>query len=1576
MSTRKKKTTADEQKNVFQPIVESIYHFTGLPVSVWTPNKKGETLRIVAYVGLPENYAKTVYLALDQPSVGGDALKYKKVQKVMDINTDSRWKYKKQAKDMNWKSAICVPIVVDNIAIGVIDVYAYTKHSLLDVAQILPDFAKQISLTLENAKQTEVRQRILDIASKLQTITENPKIVLNEIVKGACELIGASSAVVYPYDGERSEFHDIANVASYGLKQPLVIPEKPRAKGGMAADVMRKGEVIIANLKEQGPSSYARSSFVRKEGIQAFIGIALKEGINVLGVLYVNFNTSHVFTRQEKDTISLFAHQSTNALNNARLYQQAASQISALEKLHEVGITLTSAPNTSESLRGVLTRIANSAQHVLGADLVDLYQYFQGEDRYDLPPVQIGNRYDKIVSKTVYTDDVIYKIVQNKKPDYIVDSQENKTLNTSFTVKRPDAPKKRFVIREDIKSTAAIPLMVGSEVVGVLFANYRNRQEFSRHQIELIELFAHQAAIAIRNGRMFEQRRVLQDIAKDITGILDIDELLHKILSRSLKLLGCEIGSIALLNKITNQLEFQYPVGKERYLSVEFSKGLIGTAAETRKPVRVGNVNKDNRYIKHVATTRSELDVPMLIGNELIGVLNAESTRFDAFDENSEELAIILAGQAAIAIYNSRLYRESLLRSERLELVRKVAAAVSSATDIKTILQLAVDGLANVIEVKQSAVALFDETGEYANVRVEYLESGCVSALGHRIPLKNNPQIDKILETKHPLIVDDVQNDPIMAQTRDAMAKRKTFSLMVVPIIVDDEVVGTIGVDAVGEKRHFTEEEAELAQAIANQAATALRQLNEQLNDIRAFQEITEQIHQGDLGAVLNLIAERAVELTGAKHGGVWLVNKTRTALEFGGLANKAQYKQSPPNIPLDKTSDNSFSKRVVLSKKSYISGNVHKDKNYKPWYKDTRSELTVPVMYQGRVIGTINVESPIEDRFTEDHHKRLLEAMAGQAAIVVQNARLLDSLNIVNDIGRELTSGIRLKEEEILESILKVGAQDMYIALYNEESGEIRFPLATQKGKRVEYPTRKADLEKRGKTEEIIFTRKPILHKTKKDAKEWYGQPGHEEKVGLIQPSWLGVPMLVGERVLGVLAIYDLEQEHAYDEQDLQVFSSMASQAAIALDNANLYYDVNQKLERRVNAFAALNDIGVNLTSGIRAKETEILKLIYSQAQKLTGAQDMYIALYDEDTEIIRFPLATQKGKLIEYPSRKANMEKRGKTEGIIITRKPILHKTKKEAENWYGQPGYEEKIGLIQPSWLGVPMIVDERLLGVIAVYDLEREYAYDEQDLEVFSLMASQAAIALDNARLYEEARDDAKAKGKLATLGTVMATLQHRINNSFSLIIPSLAMLRPRLDESDETVSEVLDIIERNARYASEIIMRIQKQLQEEELKEVNVNTIVQDVVIKLEESWKAITTRPKVSVILELDDTISIIHGYSGQLAEVFHNLVENAYKVLAKGGEIVISSKQKGDMIYINVSDTGPGIPPQIQNRIFKKPVPSQNPGGGAGLGLWLSSLMLQSISGDINIKKSDSNGTIMVVRLPLISMEEKEAVK
>jgi two-component system, NtrC family, sensor kinase len=318
------------------------------------------------------------------------------------------------------------------------------------------------------------------------------------------------------------------------------------------------------------------------------------------------------------------------------------------------------------------------------------------------------------------------------------------------------------------------------------------------------------------------------------------------------------------------------------------------------------------------------------------------------------------------------------------------------------------------------------------------------------------------------------------------------------------------------------------------------------------------------------------------------------------------------------------------------------------------------------------------------------------------------------------------------------------------------------------------------------------------------------------------------------------------------------------------------------------------------------------------------------------------------------------------------------KEAQEWYSQFGHAEFIGHIQPSWLGVPMITGGKILGVIAAVDLKREYAYDEFHLEVLSAMASQAAIALQNARLYEEVRADAIANRQLATLGTAIAALQHRINNTLNIISPNVTRLRDHLStKNDPEVEEILGIIDRNTRYTSTLLNRIQTPLQEVGLVNVDVNAVLTEIFNRQKREWTARTPLQLIAQ-LELDPGIPVISLPIGQISEVFSNLIDNAYRALDKayrdGGTLKKDAKvevetklDKGDTIKVRVTDNVPdGIPLPVRARLFDKPVPSRTPGEGSGLGLWLSKLIMQRIGGDIRIEETGIGGTTMLVEIPL----------
>jgi len=1739
-------TVEIEDRSFFQPLVQTIRLALDLPVAIWLTDDQGESLRILAAEDLPDDYMREVTLNLDEPSVGSRVFKTGETIVVADIASDERWQYKAEAADLGLKSAIVVPLRVDQEMRGILDVYTYEDREFTALEKkLIEEFAsKVITDAIPSARYFQKASTQADILKKIHQIgrrilsaefsTKGLKAALTQIAKSARNALGADLVDIYQYldveDLEMRNRYVLPPVLAGQRRDPTIIKEEVY-EDDVIVKVIKGCEPVYARDAQAqdlltGPFTIPRpdrpeSRFVLREGILSSAAIPLKTAGETVGVMFINYRTHQDFPAVQQEFIELFANQAAMAIYNARIYEQAQKRIGALEALHEVGQKLSSMEASEQGLTELLEEVVKQAKEILGADLVELYQYSPG--RREATHVRVGERLTSagppIEKVQILPDDVVAKIIADPSPIFGLDAQSIPLLSEPFKSDRAGRPRDRFVLREQIASLAALPLSVDEEPLGVLFVNYRLPQQFTDEQQVLIQLFASQAANAIRNARLFQQREVLQEIARDITSVLDSDRLLQKTLERSLELLNCEFGSISVYDPKNQLLHFRYAVGKSSNKYVAMGEGLIGTAAQTRKTIRVADVSDDDRYIQHIGETKSELDVPMLVGERLVGVLNAESKQINAFSEEDQRLAEALAAQVAVAFHTAELYEK---RANDVQAIQEIFSAIGSVP-VNQMLEEVVTYAARLSPASYATIWLFEEQEKRLRFGAEYGREVSSERQKHRLSINEDSINGYVALTRETYLCNDVAGDdyysPWYSNVRSELAT---------PLIYQDRLLGTLNLES-EEAAAFTDDHIRLVEALAGAAAVAIQ--NARLySRLDALVEVSQTITSTlDLSTILDHILKESLEILGANHGTLRLLNRATAELELRAHRGEiGDLTRQPLRI------GQGIVGWVAEHGKPQLVSDVSNDDRYIESLKGTCSEVAVPITIEGqanggsRTIGVLNIEHPQSYAFDE-HDMHLLEAIANQAAVAIRNARSYESMQAVNDVGQTLTSGIRLKEDKILELIYEqaqklTGAQDMYIALYDDETNTIRFGLATEYGERVEYESREADMDERGKTEEVIFTKQPILHGTLEESRTWYGRPGHQEFIGRVQSSYLGVPMIAGAKVLGMIALYNWEHEDVYDEQDLQVFSSMASQAAIALDNATLYYDVVQRLE-------ALNEIGQRLTSGIRLEEHQILELIYEQAEKLTDVQDMYIALYNDETNTIHFGLATEHRERVEYDSREAYMEQRGKTEEVIFTKKPILHRTLEESRAWYGRPGHQEFIGHVSSSWMGVPMIVGTKALGMIALYDWEQEYAYDERDLQTFSSMASQSAIALDNnrlleserdqrrltealresgaivsstlslddvlerileqverivegdtfnvmllgeneseiarfhsrgyarlgvaapsttglksidelpilrkmrktgeplvitdtstysdwqslkgrewlrsyagapirtnnmlvgflnvngtrpaqfghsdgerlltfanyaaiaiknARLYEQAREEVIATKQLATLGIAIAALQHRINNTFNIIVPNVTRLRKRVDPEDETIVEILNIIERNARYTSDIIARIQEPLREVEMQEVDVNAVLNEVIDDIEEQWE-----PDIAVRRNLDNNIPLIQAPIGQVTEVFRNLCDNACRAMKGSGELVIATTLKDCRIYARVQDTGPGIPPRKQERLFQKPVPSKEPGGGAGLGLWLSQLILQTIGGRLEIEESDAGGTTMAVQIP-----------
>ncbi len=229
-----------------------------------------------------------------------------------------------------------------------------------------------------------------------------------------------------------------------------------------------------------------------------------------------------------------------------------------------------------------------------------------------------------------------------------------------------------------VRAELAIPLIVKNRVIGVIDIEARQRDYFTEEHRRLLTLIASRIAIGIENARLYtrvsRQARtltVLNEVSRELTSILNLDELLKRIGELITRLIDYQMFSILLLDETGSKLVHRFSLRFNENIHVKHDipvgMGLVGHAAAHRHPVLVPDVTKDPRYIELNAETRSELCIPLFYKDNIIGVLDLEHTRRGYFTEDHVRTMTTLAAQVAIAIENARLYERIAQQERRLE---------------------------------------------------------------------------------------------------------------------------------------------------------------------------------------------------------------------------------------------------------------------------------------------------------------------------------------------------------------------------------------------------------------------------------------------------------------------------------------------------------------------------------------------------------------------------------------------------------------------------------------------------------------------------------------------------------------------------------------------------------------------------------------------------------------------------------------------------------------------------------------------------------------------------------------------
>jgi phosphoserine phosphatase RsbU/P len=230
----------------------------------------------------------------------------------------------------------------------------------------------------------------------------------------------------------------------------------------------------------------------------------------------------------------------------------------------------------------------------------------------------------------------------------------------------------------NVRSELAVPLIVKNRVIGVLDIESPQANHFTEEHKRLLTLIASRMAVAIENARLYTRITrqaktllLLNEIARELTSILNLDELLKRVGELLRRLIDFQMFSILLLDAAGEKLQHRFSLRFQEDIQLKhdiaLGKGIVGAAAEERRAILVADVKKDNRYIDTNPETRSELAVPLIYKDKVIGVLDLEHTKRGFFTEDHQRTMTTLAAQIAIAIENARLYEQIARQENRLE---------------------------------------------------------------------------------------------------------------------------------------------------------------------------------------------------------------------------------------------------------------------------------------------------------------------------------------------------------------------------------------------------------------------------------------------------------------------------------------------------------------------------------------------------------------------------------------------------------------------------------------------------------------------------------------------------------------------------------------------------------------------------------------------------------------------------------------------------------------------------------------------------------------------------------------------
>jgi PAS domain S-box-containing protein len=1026
------------------------------------------------------------------------------------------------------------------------------------------------------------------------------------------------------------------------------------------------------------------------------------------------------------------------------------------------------------------------------------------------------------------------------------------------------------------------------------------------------------------HARRVRELSTLNHISSTIRSTLNLDELLPAIQEQVMQLFDIDNFYVAIYDHETKELWYPFVVKlgqKQNWARRVMSDRLTDRVIRERKAILLTPQTKP--ILAPVGLPPSEeiptswLGVPLISSERTIGCLAVFALKPDMFFTSADaDVLTILSGQVSVAIENALLYQQTQHRARQLETLNQLTTAMTASLDLSEVLVEVCNSVAQVGGSQQSAIFLLDQGGDAVSLAHSHGLDKSFQQRNATFSITNSRRA-RCLRTGKPMVVPNIKNSSMSVDLVLHFQADKIQAFADFPLITPDGHIGFLSVYFT-DTHDFPNEEVGVLQTFASQAAlavanarlhsrtdAALAQRVNQLTTLEAVgRELSAASHSNRL---FSLILQYALEMTNSYCGTVAVYDPTTQ-----NMAIRAAQGYGIPNdaFPIH----SGITGRVERTYSTANIGDVTKDPDYLDLRDgETRSQLSVPIIHEKRMLGIISLESPDLFAYSESEESFVTQ-LANHAAIDIINAELyhetqrrLQEQSTLYQVSTKLVSAI--SPDHVVQTItqaIDAVIHPFKIGIYKWMDDIQQYTLIGEANEHI-----------RAEIDPSPELNRHLLQDTSLTA----FQPDHplynNFSTGCDECQVFVYPLEMGHQRPGLVTLHLTPYRHI-TKNETELLKTIIAQGAIALQNARNFLEAKNGRDRLV---AILNSI----EEGILMVDIEGYVLLANEPIRVISGLTV-----EEFVETPIFELPDQVLKTLGY----SQVEITSIINALSRMQAPISQKANFEVRDSQ-RTRIVERVAA--PIWGH-----DGTIIGLmIVVRDIT-----EEREIE-------QTREAITETIVHDVRSPMSAIVGALELLSDTLVDANNPIIDQTLLV-------------AQRSAKRVLSLTE-----ALLDIARLQSGRMEIEFEDIDLPSLMSELMVE----YTALANDNSVIIRNEIPNHLPAIRADLDKLIRIITNLIDNAIKFSPQGGHVIISADAgTSQFLTIKVTDSGPGVPLDYREKIFERfvQVPGQHSRRrGTGLGLTFCRLTVEAHGGEIWVDTNPEGGSIFTFSMPIASSEE-----